>query len=98
MESQAPQPVEVDADADATAGDYKFIVIRRDKNSPGFHGRAWKADPAFAEPEVAQELKAHLNYEAQLACETCLTKHFEVVYFAGETMPRFVCGCGHIWP
>ena len=95
VESPAPQPVDIDADA--TVGT-KIIHIFRDKNAPGFHGRAWVPDPAHTEPAVAHELKEELDYETQLACETCLTKRFEVVYFAGETLPRFVCGCGHIWP
>jgi hypothetical protein len=96
-ESPAPQPIDAQ-DAGAIENASAIVCIRRNKTSLGFRGRAWKADPNFIETDAAKNLKGHLNYEAQLACEKCLTKRFEVVYFAGETMPRFVCCCGHIWP
>ena len=96
-ESPAPQPIDAQ-DSGAIENASAIVFIRRDNTSPGFQGRAWKADPNFTDPDAPKHLKCHLHYGEQLACERCLTKHFEVVYFAGESMPRFVCGCGHIWP
>jgi len=36
--------------------------------------------------------------EVQLHCRRCNSKTFEVVYFSGEHVPRFVCRCGLKWP
>ena len=36
--------------------------------------------------------------EVQLLCTRCNNKKFEVVWFAGEHSPRFVCACGFRWP
>jgi hypothetical protein len=98
---------DADADADPTGSLAKlvipntlrcprFLIVHRDKNAPGYHGQAWVPHPDWVHHEEGNPLRGDLKHEAQLSCSRCLTTKFEVVYFAGETHPRFVCGCGLI--